>query len=492
MGQPTQHEQQSEPAAAHYKKGYSPREVRSALWYIMVAWLFGASFCSITGGAPLYSFLKNYLQTDDFSFGLVMAAGPVAVLFFLLGSLVVERTGCIKRHFLLFVTAGRLAWLGVAAIALWLPVKAHAPSHLQVLLVGLIVFASAGLMNFGGAGWPTWMSEVIPTSVAGKFFGVRYQTGLISMVLAGIAASALVDRFQNAGWIYAVLFGVGGLLGATDILLFIPIREIPRPVAPSEQPTLRDILVIPWKSALFRSFAAYTTVAWISYMMMSPFVSRYCLESPEKHGLGMSVSTMNLLLFITPWVSMALVGSLWGRAIDKFGPKPALALSSLFAAVLPLIWVIMQPSLTWLILPLSAIGGLTWPGIDQTMLYIQVKGLPTERHSTYNATFLAVNGLATVAGTAIGGWYAQFWQAHLHVIPHLPVWVSHYHPVFLTSMLLRLAAFFLLLPRMQLAGNARLHTVAWDMLVESCAFLPRVWITARRRARAAATPAEKS
>ncbi len=226
-----QHEQLVTPADARLQraKGYAPREVRSALWYIIIAWIFGAAFCSISGGAPLYSFLKNYLKTDDFSFGLIMAAGSAALLFYFFGSLIVERTGRVKPHFLLFVTAGRFAWVGVAAVALWLPIHAHNAGSQQVLLVGAVIFASAALQNYGGAGWPMWMSEVIPTAIAGKYLGYRYQIGLISMVLASLGGAAVIDRCKNAGWIFALLFAGAALLGCMDILLFIPIREFPRP-----------------------------------------------------------------------------------------------------------------------------------------------------------------------------------------------------------------------------------------------------------------------
>ncbi len=179
-------------------------------------------------------------------------------------------------------------------------------------------------------------------------------------------------------------------------------------------------------------------------MMMGPFVSRYCLDPVRAHGLGMSVSMMNLLLFIIPWVSMALVAPLWGQAVDRFGPKPVLALSALCTAIAPIGWACMNPSLHWMLPAVAIFGGLTWPGIDQTTTYLQVKGFPAERNSAYNAAFLAVNGLAAVIGTTLGGWYAAFWARHMQVLACLPAWVSHYHPVFLTSVLLRFAAFFLL------------------------------------------------
>ena len=52
----------------------------------------------------------------------------------------------------------------------------------------------------------------------------------------------------------------------------------------------------------------------------------------------MNVSMMNLLLFIIPWVSMALVAPLWGQAVDRFGPKPVLRLSAFCTALSAIGW----------------------------------------------------------------------------------------------------------------------------------------------------------
>ena len=163
--------------------------------------MFGAAYCSLTGGAPVYSFLQSYLHTDDFSFGLVMAAGPTALLFFFFGSLVVERSRAGQSR-IFCSSSPRAAWRGSA----WPPWRCgcrshpHATGSLPVLLVGLALFASAAMQNYGGAGWPMWMSEVVPTAVAGKFFGFRNQIGLISMVLAALAGSAIIDHYQKSGW----------------------------------------------------------------------------------------------------------------------------------------------------------------------------------------------------------------------------------------------------------------------------------------------------
>jgi len=452
------------------ERGFPAAELRRALMLVFVAWIFGAGFLSITAGASLTSFLTKYLHTDDFTYGLIMAAGPAAVLFFFLGSYVNERTGLVKRNFLIFVTLHRLLWLGVAAIPL---LMTGWPSAARVAVAGVIIFLSAAAANFGGAGWLTWMADIVPRRMAGAFFGNRASVGMVSMVLTTVGVAFLLDRFPGQGWMYAVVFGTAAVLGAVDILIFINVREVPRPVE-AQLPTLRDILVTPWKNATFRSFALYTCAVWIAYMIASPFMWRYTFESVKDGGLGMSLSQANLVLFIIPTLAMAFASPLWGRAVDRFGPKPVLAVSSLGAILFPLPWIIMHGKLIWLLYVMTALGGFSWPGIDQAVQYMQVKGFPDERRTTYCASYQVVFGLACVIGTTLGGLLASFWQAHASLLAGLPSWVGHYHPVFATSMVLRLLSFLFLLLPMRMPGTGGMRRVAKAVATEMPITLPGV------------------
>ncbi|HEX2948720.1 MAG TPA: MFS transporter [Armatimonadota bacterium] len=433
------------------KLRYSPHEVRVGLRYCLIAWIFGSTFFAITTGAVFSSFLTKYLRTDDSTYGLIMSIGSIGVLFQLLGSYVVERTGRTKRNFLYLVTFHRLAWLGVAAIPLFFPVTAGHHTTVQIVLVSVLVLLSAIAANYGGAGWTTWMSDIVPKQVAGIFFGYRARIGMVSMVVAAWGMAILLDAVNGHGWMYAVVFSFAAVMGAADILSFIPVREIPRPVD-AKPPTWMELITIPWRDKMFCSFALYTVITWIAYMMMGPFTWRFCFDTTASHGLNMSVSRANFLLFILPTITMAWVAPFWGKAIDRFGPKPVLATSSFCQIFIPAWWILVHPGSTWLIPVIVIAGGLTWPGIDQVNFYMQLKGFPNVKRTAYIAMFLVVFGLAGMLGTIVGGYCATFWQHHLQNISGLPSWISHYHLVFASAILLRAAAFVVLLPRLPLPG----------------------------------------
>lgn len=460
--------EQTSTTAATTRTGFAPGELRQALWHIMIAWFFGAGFSAIVSGAALISYLTKYLHTSDLAFSLIMAAGPAAVVLQFVGAYVTERSGRTKRNFLIFVTIHRLLWVGVALVPLF---ARHLPQPVQVGITAAIIFLSAALANFGGAGWPTWMSEIVPRSLAGRFFGLRASLGLVSMVAASTVVTMVLDRYPDTPWIYAVVFSIAGVMGATDILLFWPIRDLQRPRG--DAPSLKALFTIPWRDPTFRGFTSYLFVAWIAYMSMGQFVGRYCMEPLDKQGLGMGVATTNLLLYVLPWVAMALMSPFWGRAVDRLGVRPVLLAGSVALAIIPIGWILVRPGWTVFTAILCLAGGILWPAIEQSAMFMQIKGFPQERNAVYNATYLVVAGLASTLGLWLGGVVASVgpWiLAHLH----LPAWVSHYHPLFVLSLLMRIAAIALVFPRL-LPGTGRAAQVPGTLLREIADVLPFVY-----------------
>lgn len=443
-------------------RGYTPREVRVGLNRCLIAWFFGASFSAITGGTVFVAFLKKYLQIGDFSYSLILSSGSAAVLLQVIGSLVVERTGCTKKVFLYFCTIHRLLWLAIAAVPLFTPIH-HQSIALQVTFVGVVFFLSASLSNFCVAGWTAWMADIVPKSLSGSFFGLRASFGLFIMSGVGLAAAYLADHMLHTTTMYTLVFSIAAILGATDILLFLPVKEIPRPVE-VPRPTLIDLVKTPWSNPLFRSFCLYTVVSTIGYGLMNPF------QIPFVFACGMSVVGATFVLSVLPQVSMAVLSQFWGRAVDRFGPKPVLTASALCHVILPVWWVLLRPSALWTLPILSILAGLTWPGIDQVSIFMQVKGFPQSRRTAYIAMLMVVTALAGMVGTLIGGTLAHFTE-HFQQRSHLPAW-EHYIPLFALSVLVRLLAFVLIIPRMPLSASGTQRDVAQSIAQDVVKAIP--------------------
>jgi hypothetical protein len=468
---------------------YSPEEVRHGLRWMIVAWVFGAAFSSIVG-AGFSAFLVKILKVGDLALGLISAMGPAAVLFLFLGSLVNERTGRTKRNFIGFTLPGRLAWLAIAAVPL---VFTDLPNRWATGTVGILMFLASAAANYGGAGVAVWMGALVPKSGAGAYFALRATVGLWVMIASGFVASRIIGAHQDTASVYTWAFAIAGVLGVLDLVCFSRVPERPRPVE-GERTSMWHILSVPWKNRLFRSFSLYSSITWFTYSMMATFIWPFCYDPVGKQGLGLGVFAAVLFLSLIPMLSMAIVTPFWGTAIDRFGPKPVLGIGSLSAAVLPFAWMFIhagggfsfaagpwtfKPDMLWLIPIIQIIGGITWPAVEQGVFYVQVHGFPEAKRSAYIASYQVVLQIASMLGAATGGYLAGKFLENMSVFTFLPKWMSHYHLVFLVALLIRLAVFVTMYPRLKLEGSAEYKEVAKSMASEAKAAVPK--LRARRR-----------
>ncbi len=435
------------------KNGYTAVEVRSSMWYVLVAWMFGSVFAAITSAGPYAAFLDKYLHANDATFGMLMALPPSAVIFFLLGSYIVERTGRAKTLFLIMVTIHRLLWLVIAAVPMFMH---DLPRDTKVYLVGSIAFISLVLATLGGAGWAAWMSSIIPKSLAGRYFGLRAAYSLICMIVSTLTATWLIDKYHGSREIFAIVFAVGAILGAIDILIFIKVPEVPRPVVESTR--LIDIITIPWKNRLFRRFMLLLMPTFFGYTLTGPVLWKLCFTSVENHGLGFNNTYASFVLTIIPWCGMAITSAYWGKLVDKFGPKPVIGLGLITQLLVPILWVFIIPEYKWFfILPATIVGGLMWQAIEQSNNFVAMKVFPDERRSAYMASMNVCVGIVGTLGAACSGTLAEYLAPKMQYMTFFPASFTHYHLVILIAVIIRFAAFFCYYEKSELPGKVSLR-----------------------------------
>ena len=93
--------------------------------------------------------------------------------------------------------------------------------------------------------------------------------------------------------------------------------------------------------------------------------------------------------------------TLWGDLADRYGNKKILVLSSIFIAVLPLLWI--ASSAFWWICLIQALSGLAWSGFDISALNFAYDVLPAEKVTRHTSYLIFYRGLAIFIGGLIGG-----------------------------------------------------------------------------------------
>jgi len=441
--------------------GYTASEVRSSMWYVLVAWMFGSVFAAITSAGPYAAFLDKYLHANDATFGLLMALPPSAVIFFIIGSYIVERTGRAKPIFLVLVTIHRLLWLVIAAVPMFMH---DLPRNTQVYLVGSIAFLSLVLATLGGAGWAAWMASIIPKSLAGRYFGLRAAYSLICMIVSTMTSTWLIDKYHGSREIFAIVFAVGAILGAIDILIFIKVPEVPRPVV--EKTKLIDIVTIPWKNKMFRRFMLLMMPTFFAYTLTGPCLWKLCFATLANHGLGFNNTYASFVLTIIPWCGMAVTSAYWGKLVDRFGPRPVIALGLITQLIVPIAWAFIIPEYKWFfILPATIIGGLMWQSIEQSNTFIAMKVFPEERRSAYMASMNVFIGIAGTLGAAASGKLAEIFEPNMHYFSFMPSYFTHYHMVILLSVFIRFISYASFFKSSEIPGKVNISQ-AIKMIIE--------------------------
>lgn len=435
---------------------------RRNLRHILVAWIFGAGWAALVSGAPFIRFGEEMgLRSRPFVWGLLAAMPYLGTFFQLAGSWWVERHGGRKRVFVIALLTQRLTWLAIATLP-WLV----APGSLAAVLVvlGLVALHATG-GAVGTPAWTSWMADVIPTRVRGRYFGRRTQMGMMTLIplalLAGwLLHSARVEQIalpRPLAWndwtlahftfnvsqlhLCSGLFAVGALLGLVDILMFLPVPD--RWAPPAGAPTLREIFGPPLRNPAFRRFLTYYFFFTLAVPGIGYYVWLYVLNR-----VNVGEAWAQAIFMGGGGLGAILAAGVWGRLIDRFGRYTVWRIAYVIPILLPIIYGAIQPAFWWLAFAVAFVDGVCWNGVEQSnfngLLHFSTSQPGRATSSGYQAIFAMVMALAgTISGLMFGGLsrLAQDWTASLGTMQF-----SYFHVVFAAATLIRLVVYVTMLP----------------------------------------------
>ena len=123
---------------------------------------------TFTSGVFLIAYALQ-LGASNFVIGLLAAIGPLAQLMQLPAIYVVERFRNRRAIVVLMASISRLCWLFIGLI----PFLFSPQLGLGLLLSDLIINSTTGAVS--DCGWNSWMRDMIPQDILGRFFSRRMQ-----------------------------------------------------------------------------------------------------------------------------------------------------------------------------------------------------------------------------------------------------------------------------------------------------------------------------
>ncbi|MEX1376079.1 MAG: MFS transporter [Eubacteriales bacterium] len=391
-------------------------------------------FFPITTGVPITKFADK-LGAGDFFYSLLIALPIFGNALQIAASIILEKT---KKRKSLFIACGivaRLSWVAIGLVPL-LVLANNGSNAVYYILFFMIISSIANSML--GVGFFSWIGDLIPPQMIGRYFGLRESIGTI----VSVTATLLVSIYLNNNTSYesfAIVFAIAGVAGIIDILGFVFITDIPMNVAP--RPPLKAFFKKAFASAGFRRYIIFWSLWAFTLNLSVAFYNLYALTALELSFIKVAVfgqiAFNSVAFFAAP---------MWGNALDKSGTHHVLIRAGVVSSIIPMIMLFSTKGSIVAFLLFSIFNGMTLIGINTTAQKMLISTLPQDNRTMYIAIYSVITSIATVLGYLTGGVFLELLgdvNFHFAFID-----LDRYKILFSLSGLLRLAVLIIYLPAM--------------------------------------------
>ena len=249
----------------------------------------------------------------------------------------------------------------------------------------------------------TWMSELAPRSIRGRYFGLRKLLTGFSGMLIGYLGGLYVDYrrgSQREMFGFQSLFLVGALIGYSTLILLSIVPEVsnePRKESLKEflggfRILFRDKPFVIWM--LFHGCWSFATG------FARPFFTVYLLKE-----LQLSLATVALYTALGEIASISLA-QLWGQLSDKYGNKRILVVCCIAKSIFPALWILATGVDTlWAIIWLGFVHSVRGfnSGQQITILNMALWLSPREHRATYLSSENSFTNILSAISPFVGG-----------------------------------------------------------------------------------------
>ena len=384
---------------------------------------FANVFVVLTGGAFLTG-LALYMGASDVQIGILAAAPFLMQSAQLLSPFLFKDPVSFKNRIVTTLGISRILWL------LIIPFILFTGSGRLTVLVG-IVSLSGLLTMVSSPAWLSWIADVVPRNLRGRFFSRRNAAVAATTVAGTIIGSLILDwsrghKLEDYGFSVIVLLAAAGALLAWHTMNRISAASgirmnghLPKPdlSAPFRNRTFRHLLIVfsAWNIAIGLAAAFFAPHMFIN-LKMSFF------------QVGIYTCVMALIGIVSSWI--------WGNLIDRFGSKPILNICAFGIGFIPLIWLFAQPDSLWILFPEAVYSGMLWAGFNVAAFTLPLDSSPRDNRTLFLSVFAALTGLAFFASSILGGVIAGAMSGWSYVLFDRPL--VNYHLLFIVSAVMRL------------------------------------------------------
>jgi MFS family permease len=325
-----------------------------------------------------------------------------------------------SRKPLSVITAGvsRFSWF----LMLFLPFLFIKSKALTIFFILYILAALTGAM--AGNPWTSWMSDLVPKQLRGRYFSRRNMICTIVGAVIVIPAGYFIDYRKPIGeYISRFLpafdcltreetfmfigFGVLSIVGVLAAVLstIYLIRQPEPPFTTPENPRkplmLLQYIKITLADKKFKTFIILICIWNVINSLASPFWMPYLMNN-----IKWDYSAIGYYTFVNN--SSRILGLLiWGKLIDRYGCKPIIMVAIFFGSFHPLYWIVSDSNFSLMIYLDGISSGFMWSGMEIALFKMLLGYAPQNHKEMYYAVYTIVTSLVAALPQFLIGYIAD-------------------------------------------------------------------------------------
>lgn len=381
-----------------------PSEQRKYLWVATLEGFPAIILIQLLGGPFLTGYLLH-LGASSKQVGFVLAVTTLVNVTQIGMALVMQKFR--NRRILLLMLGGahRIFWTLTGIVPFLAPQEWWVP--LYTIFYTVAFLSNAG----GGIAWTSLISDMVPASVRGRYFGLR------NTILWGIGCAALYAGGQilkaypgDAG--FHILYTICAVCAVLNIIAFWHYPNLP--FEPSAEANPLRMIRKPFQDKSFLRAIVFLSVWLFLQNVAVPFFSFVMLQVMHKDYETVSILTVvqNLAMMVSYYA--------WGRLSSRFATKTLLLWTLPIVAASCFVWA----GLAWLpgtavLAAAHVLLGIGIGGFNQLVFNFISGDTPKSERPMYIASYNALTGLTAFLGPMFGGWlYGK--------LAGTPLWTQEY------------------------------------------------------------------
>jgi len=400
--------------------------------------IMGNVYLTLTTNMFLVAF-GTIVNVSVFQWGVVGAVTAFAFVFQLFSAHACIRHGYRRPLWFFVESTNRLLRTVAFALAYFCLVSGDTG-----LGASLLVFFLCLASLFGAAAqppWLSWLADLVPERLQGRFIGRRDAWIAFGTICVIIPISYVLD-IVSPEWKAPALAiaALGGcLVGFADLSLH---RQIPEPECGCDNDSFLHHVMEPIRDRRFLPWLVFSTV-WNFGMNLGAVLS--FVYFVDDIGIRNNYLGGTLALIVVPLLGTFCTSRLSGWLIDTWGIRNVLFVSHALWGIQPLFWLLATPgtAIIWLCVS-SIVGGATTSASVNASIKLMTRMPTRNRRPMYLAVATCMNSIASGIAILGAGWFIDAFSGITWRFAGYSA--GAFQLVFIASMGLRLASWFLIIP----------------------------------------------